>query len=230
MSLAILVFLNMLYRLFHSLYLYVISLFFCLRYLPLKVAVKVPIYISPHVRIGKLKKNSIIFDCEPKRSMIVIGFNGTEGMNTQTSFISVNKDGKIIFNGYAIISRGVNIIADGGIISFGNHFFCNNNCRFWSNTKIIIGDDNMYGWSINFNTSNGHLIYENGVQKPMTGNIAIGNHVWICSYCNISKNIFIADGCVVSQNSLVVKKHYNKDTLIGGNPARDLKHNIEWKK
>lgn len=86
----------------------------------------------------------------------------------------------------------------------------------------------MYGWNISFNTTDGHHVYDNGVTKPMEGDITIGNHVWIASNCHIAKNTFIADDCVVAQNSLVGKRFEQSKCLIGGMPAKVIKDNFTW--
>ena len=66
------------------------------------------------------------------------------------------------------------------------------------------------------------------MQKPIEGDIVIGNHVWIASHCHISKNTYIADDCVVAQQSLVGKRFEQPKCLIGGIPAKLLKDNITW--
>lgn len=86
----------------------------------------------------------------------------------------------------------------------------------------------MYGWNINFNTNDGHHVYENGKQKTMEGDIVIGNHVWIASHSHITKNTLIADNCVVAQSSLVNKRFEEPKCLIGGMPARKIKENYTW--
>jgi acetyltransferase-like isoleucine patch superfamily enzyme len=79
------------------------------------------------------------------------------------------------------------------------------------------------------NTSNGHRVFDNGVEKPMEGDILIGRHVWIGSWANIAKSTCIADGCIVAQSSLVSGRHDTPNTLIAGMPAKDIKNNYSWK-
>ena len=157
-----------------------------------------------------------------------MGLPGAEGRASQKTMISIHKDCHLIFRGNATLAEGTRIIIRKGNLSIGNHFYCNCNCIFDCSDIIDIGNDNMYGWNINFNNTDGHTFYENGKIKDNHGSIKIGNHVWIASYCNIFKNTEIADNCVVAQNSLVSRKFSNPNFLIGGIPAKEIKGNINW--
>ena len=128
------------------------------------------------------------------------------------------------------MARGTRVvIGQRGSLQIGRHFWCNGDCYFHCTTNITIGDDNMYGWDISFNTSDGHHVYENGVEKPMEGDIIIGRHVWIASHCAIGKNTDVADECVVAQHSLLSKSYCKSHCLIGGMPAKIIKDGYSWK-
>ena len=212
--------------LFYNLY----SLFFCLRHLPLRVAIKIPILIHPSVKVKIQNRHSICLPGKVWRSMCSVGFEGTTGQSNCKSLLYVVNGGKLSFEGFAVVSKGSRIIVDGGRMKVGHHFFCNGDCWFFCTTSITIGSDNMYGWGITFNTTDGHHIYVDGNVKPMEADISIGNHVWIASYTHISKGAKVASECVVAQCSLVNKSFDNEHCLIGGMPARILKDNVEWGK
>lgn len=213
------------FLLFFKLY----SFIFCLRYLALKDAVKIPILIHPSVKIDSLWRNAISFNGKVKSSMLVYGFPGTKGQSNCQSIISIRRGGKLVVSENVQMAGGTRVvIGKQGVMQVGRHFWCNGDCFFNCTTKISIGDDNMYGWNISFNTTDGHHVYENGIQKPMERDIVIGNHVWIASHCHISKNTYIADDCVVAQNSLIGKRFEQPKCLIGGMPAKVIKDNFTW--
>ena len=208
---------------------YLYSLLFCLRYLPFWQAIHVPVLIHPFVKIDRLSRGSIKFIGELKHSMLVFGFKGTTGTSNCRSLISIGKGATLVVKDGVSMARGTRLVIHSGCVSIGRNFWCNGDCIFFCTTKISIGDDNMYGWNINFNTSDGHSVYVNGEQKPMEGDIEIGNHVWIASYCNIAKNTYVANDCVVAQCSLVNGRHEEEQCLIGGVPAKKIKENVRWK-
>lgn len=205
------------------------SLFFCLRYLSLRQAIRIPVLIHPSVKIGKMYRGAIGFNGVIKSSMLVFGFPGTAGQSNCRSLISIERGGKLVISENVQMARGTRITINRcGVMQIGRHFWCNGDCFFNCTTNITLGDNNMYGWNINFNTTDGHHVYDDGVMKPMEGEIVIGNHVWIASYSNIAKNVQIADDCVVAQGSLVNKNFEQTHCLIGGMPAKVIKENIIW--
>ena len=208
---------------------YSYSLLFCLRYLPLRQALHIPILIHFSVRVEKLPKGAISFTEKLKHGMLVVGFDGNVGRSNSKSLISICRGGRLFVGNDIQLSKGVRIIiGKEGTMFIGNHFCCNCDCYFHCVSNITIGNHNMYGWNVNFSTTDGHHIIEDGIRKLREGNITIGNHVWIASYCDVSKNVYVADGCVVSQRSLLTKRYEQPNSLIGGIPAKVLKMGIEW--
>lgn len=208
---------------------YLYSLFFCLRHLPWRQARHIPILIHPRVRVKGMPRGSVEF-LEPLRhGMLILGFDGTIGQSNCRTIISIKNGGRLRVGNIVNMARGTRLIIDGGTMTIGSHFWCNGDSYFCCTTRITIGDNNMYGWNVSFNTSDGHHIYEDGKAKPMEGDITIGNHVWIASHCIIGKNTSIADDCVVAQHSLVGKRFEQANCLIGGMPAKIIKENYSWK-
>jgi acetyltransferase-like isoleucine patch superfamily enzyme len=82
---------------------------------------------------------------------------------------------------------------------------------------------------VQMNTTNGHHVYKGEVERPMTGDIVIGRHVWIGSWANIAKGTRIADDSLVSQCSVVSGSHPRPHTLIAGNPASDISQEYRWR-
>lgn len=208
---------------------YLYSLLFCFRYLPLWQAVHVPVLIHYSVKIKNLPKGAISFSEKLRHGMLIVGFEGNVGRSHCKSLIAIAKGGRLIVGSNVQLAKGIRlIIGEKGTMTIGNHFWCNGDCYFHCVCPITIGNDNMYGWNVNFSTTDGHHIIENGVCKNSEGEIEIGDHVWIASYCDVSKNVYVADGCVVSQKSLLTKRYEHPNALIGGTPARVIKIGIEW--
>lgn len=215
---------NYLRQLFYKFY----SLLFCLRYLPLGQAFHIPVLIHPSVRV-KLRRGCISFHGPLRSSMLVIGFPGTTGQSNCRTLINIECGGRFVVAENVQMARGTRVvIGRRGTLQIGRHFWCNGDCYFHCTTNITIGDENMYGWNISFNTSDGHHVYEKGVEKPMEGDIIIGRHVWIASHCIVGKNTYVADDCVVAQHSLLSKAYNKSYCLIAGMPGRLVKENFSW--
>lgn len=55
----------------------------------------------------------------------------------------------------------------------------------------------------------------------------IGNKVWIGTNSIILKDTIIGDNCIIAANS-VVKGVFPENCLIGGNPAKILRKDVQW--
>lgn len=217
-----------LYSLYLHLIVYPFSLLFCLRYLPLRQAIHIPILIAPNVKIGKMKRGRIVLT-KCHRSMVIIGLPGTEGRGQCRSLLSVHHGGKLVFHGSGTLAKGTRVVVDHGVLEVGEGFFCNCDSSFYCTRHISIGSEALLGWNVNMNTSNGHHVYKGEVERPMTGDIVIGRHVWIGSWVNIAKGTRIADDSLVSQCSVVSGLHSHPHTLIAGNPASDISQEYRWR-
>ncbi len=63
-------------------------------------------------------------------------------------------------------------------------------------------------------------------QKNTTEKIYIGNDVWIAANCTIVKGVKINDGAVIAAKSFV-NKEVEKNSVVGGIPARHIKYRGE---
>lgn len=208
------------------------SLILCLRYLPLKQAVKVPICFCRGFKIIELHRGNIILKGSINRYMVQFGSVGSPALQALQGGLSMKKSAILILRKHVRISKGTVIRVEKlGTVNIGNNFFCNNNCylRCAENTAISFGDNVVLGWNITLNTTDGHFVYVNGQQRINSGDINIGNHVWLASFVNISKGVTIVDDCVVAQNSMVTRSYYEPNSLIGGIPAKVIKNNVVWK-
>lgn len=207
----------------------VYSLYFCVRVLPLRMALKVPIKISLRMKIDSLRgKIKINAGCV-KRGMITLGLTGSDALQALQGHIWIGKGAEICFNGSAQLGAGTSIrVDDNAKLTFGDVFSCNKNCLIRCNKRINFGNRVLIGWNCTFNDFDGHTIIHNDMPLVNRGDIKIGNHVWICSDCLIMKNAVVADECVVSARTVLAKEIPVSHSLIAGMPARIVKNNIVW--
>ena len=197
---------------------------------------KFPILVSRDVKLGTIKRNSIIIDGPIKRFMIRFGFNGSSDLtyfNPRQSYLSIEKDGCLLFHGNATFAPHNSIMVSGGKLEFGADFFSNNGNVFSCVNHISFGSECLLGGNITIRDSDGHKVFDKNIlpnDVVCSGEIIIGNHVWICNKCDILKNVTILSDSVVSYNSLVLKPIDEPNVLIAGHPATIKKHDIEWVK
>ena len=100
-------------------------------------------------------------------------------------------------------------------------------------TKISIGKDCMISSNIYISTGDGHPVCDTEcrLRTNLSQNIEIEDHVWIGTRviigkgCQIGKNSIVAAGSVCTSGFLGEKQ---ENVIIGGNPARIVKGDINW--
>ena len=206
-----------------------ITIYVNFRCLPLKTAIKLPLFIGYKTHIDKLSRN-ITFGCEPTTFMVRIGWGGTEGRETgKRNFLHLNENASIQFNGRCTMSSGISLILDLGKLEIGENFYCNKNCTISCNDCIVIGDHALFGWNVELLDSDNHkVIHQKKPEARNHGPIKIGNHVWVAAFSHILKNSTIPDGSIVAYHSVVTSQFEGEKLLLGGFPAKVIEEQIEW--
>lgn len=206
------------------------TIYFNLRTLPLRQALKIPFFVSYKVKILEARKGIVCIpdDVLIKPLMIRIGFNGTEEITPNKAKINF-RDGRVIFRGKCSLGEGCVVgVTNQGVLEFGNNFSANKNVFISCNHNIVFGNDVMCGWNCLFFDAQGHIVYQNNVMKPPYKPIHIGDHVWLCAECHVLKGSSVAAGSIVAYRSLVTGQFHEGNILIGGSPAVKMQENISW--
>ncbi|SJZ98963.1 acyltransferase [Sediminibacterium ginsengisoli] len=113
-------------------------------------------------------------------------------------------------------------------IRIGNYNYFNRNCMLDACGEIQIGNHNMIGPDVYITDSDhAHGVGISPAAEPMKkGSVKIGDHCWIGAKAVLLKNVALGDYCVVAAGA-VVTKSFPAGSVIGGVPAKLLKHNGE---
>lgn len=119
-------------------------------------------------------------------------------------------------------------------ISIGDYFSIEPGGRFQVFTDratVQIGKWCMFSRDVTVRYGeNPHLIFEldTGEYRDGYGGIQIGDKVWIGEGAYLLKNSRIADESLVAARSVVTKAFPQPHSLIGGNPSKVLRTNVQW--
>lgn len=209
------------------------TLWFNFKILPFKKAIKLPFFISCFVKTKGINRKSFIINYDNVSLFSSrIGIGGTENglLMKKRGILYIHNNGKIIINGKLNLSRGIFIECDNGTIVFGDNVKMNNACFLKCVlSKIEIGNNTSFGWNCIIQNNDGHYLVQNGIDLKNNGDIYIGNHCWICSYCTILKNAYLGNNCVLGMKSLISSKISSDDNLLyAGSPAKVIKKYINW--
>lgn len=97
-------------------------------------------------------------------------------------------------------------------------------------SSIRIGADCLLARGIDIRTGDSHSLFDalTGERINYARNVEIADHVWIAAHSSVLKGVRLAQHSVVATRSVVTKSFEQEGVLIGGNPARVLKENIDW--
>lgn len=206
------------------------TIWFNLKMFPIKMAIRLPVYINYNVKIGALKRGNLILEnWENNHYRVTIGYGGSKHIiPNREGFFSCGPVGTITFQGAAGFSEGISLRCDYGKMVFGKNFSANRNCCFNCEKGMYFGDDVLFGWNVNVRDTDGHQVYQNGEAKQLQKEVHIGSHSWICSYSDLLKGTVIGSESVVAWRSCVLKEFPEDNVLIGGFPAKILQENITW--
>jgi len=107
-----------------------------------------------------------------------------------------------------------------------------NFCSIAKNCKIYLNANHRRDWLTTYTF--GHIntdvfnTFDGNGHPTGKGDVIIGNDVWIAANVTIMSGVSIGDGSIIANNSHVIKD-VEPYTIVGGNPAKYIKHRFEKK-
>ena len=194
-----------------------------------RMSLKLPILVRFNTVVKSLKGRVIFDDCEPFMGILQVGFSGVGIIDEKYQRPLIEINGEIHLKGKAYFGYGAKLsIGGGGILRIGDGLLNNAGMTLICFNQISIGHNVLVSWDTTVMDTDFHQQYDliKGIVKATTGEISIGNNCWICYGATVLKNTHIADGVIVSAKSLVKGTHDEDNSVIGGVPAKTIKHNV----
>lgn len=209
------------------------TIYFNLRTLPLKQAIKLPVYIYSGHRLFILA-GKIIINCSIYRGMIQIGKN-TESfsMCDHSGFIQINEGCNLIFQGPAKLGVNTKLRLVSSQVTFWKNVFIGTGVRVIGNGSYIkIGEGSRIAFESVIMNSSFHFTYneKKGGYSQMSNPIIIGDYNWIGNRSTISGNARTKNFTIVCAGSLVNKDFTTIDgeyPMLGGQPAKLITNGIK---
>ena len=106
-------------------------------------------------------------------------------------------------------------------ITIGKNVFINACCHFQDHGGIVLGDDCLIGHNVVFATLN-HSLDPEKRASMIPAPIVVGKKVWIGSNSTILQGVTIGVNSIVAAGSVVTKDD-PANTIVGGDPAKEIK-------
>ncbi|BEM86416.1 hypothetical protein SME46J_08860 [Serratia marcescens] len=137
---------------------------------------------------------------------------------TDLPHIRCRANGKI-YIGNVKFRSGCRIFSDGGVISFSDGCFINNDCSFNAKGRIDIGENTLFGEGVkiydhNHRIGNGYVVSTNEFD---VSDVIIGRNCWLGSNVTILKGIKLADNVIIGAGSVVTKSILESGVYVSSN-------------
>lgn len=141
------------------------------------------------------------------------------------TIIRLGKNSCFVSDGTVQLGPGVRIIiGENAKFYIGEGSYITANSSIYCKHSIKTGRKSAISWDIQIMDTDFHrLDGQSGITSP----VMIGDHVWIGSRVTILKGVTIGNGAVIAAGS-VVTKDVPPNTLVGGNPAKIIRQNVNW--
>lgn len=196
-----------------------------LKYLKDRSIVKVKnsnkIQSNGRVRMSKIRISG-------ENNKLIIG----ENARVNKSNIKIKGKNNIVLIGDNCDLNNLSIVMENmnGIIEIGENTTC-------GTTQIVslepydikIGKDCMISYGVEIRNTDSHKMIDLKTKDWINkgDKVIIGNHVWIGTRVIALKGTVLKGGNVVGANT-ILKGEYKENTLIVGNPGKEIKENISW--
>lgn len=131
-------------------------------------------------------------------------------------------------DGWAILGPGARVVVGTKAhLHLGDGTYVSGASDLLVTESVRIGRGCAISWQVLIMDSDRHLMVSDGVARPMTAPVVIGDHVWIGARVTILKGARIGDGAVVAAGS-VVTSDVPPGALVGGTPARVIRPEVTW--
>jgi len=186
-------------------------------------------YFLPFLVYTKFKINIANSATLHLSSRLRIGDKETPEASPNISSLILKENSTTHFGEGVVLGGGTFIfVKENANFKIGNNTYFTSDVHLECVNNIVIGDNCAISWGVTIIDDDHHRIVptspKNEVEKPK---VIIGSKVWIGCNVTILKNTFIGNNSIVAAGS-VVRGTFPDNVLIGGNPARILKTNVNW--
>lgn len=207
------------------------SIRFNFHYFRFSTAIKLPVLLTPNVKMTVLKGKVELPMEGLKTGLIRIG-DPMLGIFKKGEKVIWQNSGKVVFRGRTHFGQGCSIsVNEEGVLDLGGNFLCTGSSHFVVSKSLAFGADCLVAWQCLFMDTDFHkILNKDGIQTNENRPINIGDHVWVGCRSTILKGVSIPAGCVIAEGSNVVSSLTIQNSIIGGNPAKIIKEDISWER
>ncbi len=158
-------------------------------------------------------------------------------LNQSNINITILSDDNVVSLGKACMFNDTNILMERGNSNYlyigDNTYISEIHIYISAGAKCYIGKDCLISKGVQVWASDFHALMDNDTKQVINipkDVLTIGNHCWIGANAIFTKRAKIPNNTVVANSAVVSKDFKETNAVIAGNPAKIVKHNIDWDK
>lgn len=205
------------------------SVWYNLRLLPFKTAIRMPILISHRTVVQNVSGKFILHPENPRMGLVKIGFGTCQCTDFRYNRTILNLRGQWHIHGECSVGAGASIeVAENAILTVGNKFNLGPKSLIICHKAMTFGNDFLTSWNCTFMDTDQHRLVdaEGHVTNP-DREISVGNNVWLGCNCLVTKGTTLADSITVAAGSTLHGSYPEPRTVLAGNPATIVKRGVE---
>lgn len=207
------------------------TVYFNFRVFPLKIAIRLPVFVYGRVCFEGLHRGCIKFTNGQASHPLHLGggyytwvFGCSDLYRSYFRF-----DGTLICGKKVILDQGSAIsVSKDAILEIGDNVVINRNSRIHCRERITIEKDSRLGWDCQVFDTNFHFTLHNNRIANYSKPVFIGHNSWLANGVSVQKGSYLPAYSVVASKSLVNKdfSDIGEKCLLGGVPAHLLSKDI----
>ncbi|MBH0085401.1 acyltransferase [Psychrobacter sp. SCQQ22] len=118
-------------------------------------------------------------------------------------------------------------------IHIGNHTTAIDCYILARDRSVTIGESCMISRGIEIRATDVHKVYDidtNARVNNAHSDVILGDHIWIAANVTVSKNVSIANGCIIAAGAFVNKPVETPNCMVAGTPAKIIRQNVRWER
>ena len=160
------------------------------------------------------------------RGWLLLGFHHY-GANRM--LLNLGVDARLVVNGTVQAWRGSQLmVLKGGRLELADKVIFNEDSRVMCYRSIRFGSGGGLSWGACAMDSDLHPIASEGRWSEPDAPVEIGDHVIVAAHALVLKGVTIGEGAIVAAGA-VVTKDVPPRALVAGNPARVVRHDVDWR-
>lgn len=203
------------------------TIYFNLRVLPFREAVKLPLLVSPKVALYDVR-GSVTVHGPLRPAMVLIGFGELGAFDYRRSRAVWEVAGHVVFEGPVRLGNGFKLsVAESGTVTFGTDFVGLNEAQAICRKGITFGRGVGIGWDSLLTDTDFHVMLPvDGEPGPTDVPIEIGDGTWVGARSTIMKGVRIPHDTIVAAGSVVARSIEEPNTVVAGNPAKTVRTGV----